>query len=96
MLYQPVAYTYKGSFTLYTTPLKGREGHLNSVIGIAKPTWGARQLKKIDIVDNPIVVLLLQTIDIINLTSPFLKFRILEAPERIQILLKHFQIRYIF
>ena len=25
----PAAYTYKGSFTLYATPQKGREGHLN-------------------------------------------------------------------
>ena len=36
----PAAYTYKGSFTLYATPQKGREGHLNSVVVIAKPIWG--------------------------------------------------------
>ena len=36
----PTAYTYKGSFTLYAMPLKGRERHLKSVIGIAKPAWG--------------------------------------------------------
>ena len=37
---RPAAYTYTGSFTLYATPLKGREMHLKSVIGIAKPAWG--------------------------------------------------------
>ena len=36
----PAAYTYKGSFTLYATPQKGREGHLNSIVVIAKPIWG--------------------------------------------------------
>ena len=36
----PAAYTQKGSFILYATPQKGREGHLISVIGIVKPTWG--------------------------------------------------------
>ena len=36
----PAAYTYKGSFTLYATPQKGREGHLNFVVVIAKPIWG--------------------------------------------------------
>ena len=33
----PAAYTYKGSFTLYATPQKGREGLLNSVVVIVKP-----------------------------------------------------------
>jgi len=32
------ANTYKESFTLYSTPQKGREGILFTVIGIAKPT----------------------------------------------------------
>ena len=35
-----VAYIYKGSFILYAKHQKGTEGHLNSVVVIAKPIWG--------------------------------------------------------
>ena len=42
----PAAYTYQGSFTLYAMPLKGRERHLKSVIGIANLHGGTSTEKQ--------------------------------------------------
>ena len=43
----PAAYTYKGSFTLFAAPLKGREGHFEFRYRHCKTHMGARQRKKV-------------------------------------------------